>query len=252
MHLGPHLSEFVAACPTITDQNMLRLVLTDMTLALGFEQFSLNHHVDLIGPPADAVVLLNYHDDWIDTAFSKRYFVDDPIHAASMRGGIGFLWHDVPRILTLSQRQQGILAEARKFGLCDGITVPIHIPGEYRGTCSFAGQTLRETSVPLLGAAHLVGVFAFEAARRLVLARCGNAGPTPAIPQLSRRQLDCVALVACGKGDWEISRILNISKATAHQHVEEAMRRYNVCKRTQLVVRALFDGQICYRDTIAH
>ena len=53
-----------------------------------------------------------------------------------------------------------------------------------------------------------------------------------------------------GKTDWEIGRILGIAEATAHEHIEAARRRYGVGKRTQLVIRALFDGQITFSDIL--
>ncbi|KFL45176.1 helix-turn-helix transcriptional regulator [Sphingobium sp. SA2] len=90
-------------------------------------------------------------------------------------------------------------------------------------------------------------MFAFEAARRLQRARWAPGTKTPDIPALSQRELDCIALVGCGKGNAEIGGILNISPNTVRQYIEDAMRKYDVYKRTELVVRALFDGQICYR-----
>lgn len=70
------------------------------------------------------------------------------------------------------------------------------------------------------------------------------------VPQLTQRQLDCLLFVANGKSDWAIGKILGLSPATVHQHVGDAMRRYSVATRTQLVVRALFDSQICYNEAL--
>ena len=78
-------------------------------------------------------------------------------------------------------------------------------------------------------------------------ARWAPGTQVPEIPTLSQRELDCIALVACGKGNSEIGGILKISPNTVRQYIDEAMRKYDVYKRTELVVRALFDGQICYR-----
>ena len=244
--IGPNLSTFLRNCHTLTDQTTLRGLLAEMTEVLGFEHFALNHHVDLAGPPADAVVLMNYDIGWVERAFTERYFIDDPIHAASMRRTTGFFWRDVPHILPLSRRQQRILAEARTFGLCEGLTIPVHVPGEYRGSCSFGTRKVGDISEQILFSAQMVGTFAFEAARRLV--RAGRGKSPAIIPNLSQRQLDCLVLVAAGKSNWEISQILNLSEPTVRQHIGEAMRRYDVCKRTQLVVRALFDGQISYEE----
>ena len=250
MYIGPLLTSFLNDCRLITDEFELRDLLAETTLSLGFEQFALVNHVDLAGPPVGAMVLMSYNESWVERAISKRYFVDDPIHAASTRTVTGFLWRDVPRMLALSNRQKRILDEARAFGLCEGLTVPVHSPGEYRGTCSFGARVLTDLSTNMLGSAQLVATFAFEAARRLLRDRWRRPGDAPVVPVLSPRQLDCVALVACGRGDAEIAHILGLSEPTVHQHIVEAMRRYGVHKRPQLVVRALFDGQICFRESM--
>ncbi|MDB5580811.1 MAG: hypothetical protein JWR80_5987 [Bradyrhizobium sp.] len=250
MFINPLLINFLNDCRRVTDEFQLRDLLATITKSLGFEQFALVNHVDLAGPPSGAMVLMSYNEGWVERAITKRYFVDDPIHAASTRTVTGFLWRDVPRMLSLSSRQTQILDEARAFGLCEGLTVPVHSPGEYRGTCSFGRRAFIDLSASLLGAAQLVAMFAFEAARRLVRDRWRHPDDLPIVPRLSQRQLECVALVACGRGDAEIAHILGLSEPTVHQHINEAMRRYGVRKRPQLVVRALFDGQICYRESV--
>lgn len=61
---------------------------------------------------------------------------------------------------------------------------------------------------------------------------------------LSPRQVECIALVAQGKSDWEIGQILGLSRDTVHEYVESARRRYGVRRRTQLVLRAVRDGHL--------
>ena len=94
--------------------------------------------------------------------------------------------------------------------------------------------------------AQLVGAFAYEAARRLRRARGLPSSPVP----LTQRQIDCVLLVARGKSDWEISRILGIAEDTVTEHLDAARGRYGVSRRGQLVVRALYDGWFSLTDAI--
>jgi LuxR family quorum-sensing system transcriptional regulator CciR len=162
---------------------------------------------------------------------------------------VGFLWSDVEKMIKLTDRQRDILESARKFGLAEGFTVPVHVPGEYQGTCNFGARSLEKLAPDALPKAQLIGAFAFEAARRIMRARRRDQGLAQ-IPELTMRQLDCVTLVAMGKTDWEIGRILGISESTAHEHIEAARKRYGVSKRTQLVIRALFDGQITFSDIL--
>lgn len=104
------------------------------------------------------------------------------------------------------------------------------------------GQSIDRDQLPL---AQLIGTFAFEAARK---AQRFNAGAPP--PQLTDRQVECVALVARGKTDWEIARILGVGSETVTQHLKDARERYGVTKRTMLAVRALFDGLISFTDIL--
>jgi LuxR family quorum-sensing system transcriptional regulator CciR len=243
------IQDFVRRCNLAATNDELFGLLDEATTRLGFEQFAMTHHVDMAGLPSDAVHLFSYNRDWVEILVDQRYFVDDPILAASAKTAVGFLWSDVGKMIDLTDRQKSILERARKFGLGDGFTVPVHVPGEYQGTCNFGARSLDKLAPDALPTAQLIGAFAFEAARRIMRASKPIQFPSH-VPQLTGRQLDCITLVAMGKTDWEIGRILGISEATAHEHVESARKRYSVAKRTQLVIRALFDGQISFSDIL--
>ncbi|CAM8658570.1 LuxR family transcriptional regulator [Sphingobium cupriresistens] len=247
MYIGPHLGQFVSSCGEVKDEFALKELLAEITPSLGFDQFALVSHVDLMKAKREAMVITSYHEGWIERSLLGNYYVDDPVHAASMRTVTAFLWSFIPTMIRLTRRQRQILEEAKPYGLAEGLTIPVQAPGEYRGSCSFGGSKAVELTVDLLGAAQLIGMFAFEAARRLQRARWLPGVEQPEVPALSQRELDCIDLVACGKTDPEIGVILGISRYTVRQYVDEAMRKYDVYKRTELVVRALFDGQICYR-----
>jgi len=243
------LQDFVRRCNLATDEQELFALLDEETRLLGFEQFAMTHHVDLSSAPEDSITITSYHPAWVEKLIERRYFADDPILSASSRTAVGFLWSDVGKMIDLTDRQKEILEMARRYGLAEGFTVPVHVPGEYQGTCNFGARSLDKLAPDALPRAQLVGAFAFEAARRIVRAR-RRVGRRGDIPALTARQLDCVTLVAIGKTDWEIGRILGISESTAHEHIEAARKRYGVAKRTQLVIRALFDGQISFSDVL--
>ncbi|MDB5724236.1 MAG: hypothetical protein JWQ16_990 [Novosphingobium sp.] len=175
MFIGSDLTRFFDDCRTVANEDELRLILADMTRRLGFEQFALNHHVDLIGPPTDAIMLMNYDPAWIDRALSQGYHLDDPVHAASARSAFGFAWRDVPFMIRMSARQRRILHEAWSYGLCDGFTVPVHVPGEYRGTCSFGARHVDLDQQRMI-MAQMVGLGAFEAAPAACSSPAGRPG----------------------------------------------------------------------------
>jgi len=229
-------------------EDQLHLHLEQCAFDLGFRQFAMGHHVDLSGPPQDAIRITNYHPAWIERSLGEGYFVYDPVHLASTRTAMGFLGSDVPTMIRLTQKQKIILDAARPYGLSEGYTIPVHVPGEYRGTCSFGGDSLERLRPNALPIANMIGTYAFEAARRIMRTRRGIPQGLDALPQLTERQRDSLVLVARGKGDPEIGVLLGISAATAHEHVENVRRAYGNAQRPLLIARALFDGQISFSE----
>src|SRR3546814_18497918 len=59
---------------------------------------------------------------------------------------------------------------------------------------------------------------------------------------------DCVILVAQGKTDWEIGKIFGLKKDSVTKVIDAARMRYDVANRTELVVAALFDGQVSFNE----
>ncbi len=223
----------------------LHSAITEITAELGFDYFALTHHVDAERPPGAAMRLHNYPDNWVDYFDDNRLAVSDPVHRASHVTSVGFTWRELPRLIAMTPSDRLILALAREEGLGDGFTVPAHVPGEARGSCSFACPTGQPLPMRILPLAQLAGAFAFEGARRMW--RSKALGPMPH-PIITDRQRDCLIWAARGKSDWEISRIIGISPETVVRHIKQARERYGVEKRTSLIVRALFDGTISFTD----
>ena len=224
-------------------------LIDDVSREIGFDYYALTHHVEVSAWQDRFVRLSNYPQSWVGRVREGRYFADDPVHAACQKTGVGFRWSDVDRLINLSPRQRDILSQASREGLGAGFTVPVHVPGEFTGSASFSVRSGRALDDDVLPAAQYLGCFGFEAARRI----SGLASPSKERtepPALTRRQVDCLLLVARGKSDWDAAQILGLSPDTVHQHVEGAKKRYGVASRTQLVVRALFDSRITFSDIL--
>ena len=216
--------------------------------ALGFQFFALTHHVDVAHSSGGVIRLHNYPARWADYYDANALGVSDPVHRASHVTSIGFRWSRMPDMIPLTAGDLHVLAMGRDQGIGDGFTVPANVPGEARGSCSFANEAGRPMPEAMLPLAQLAGGFAFEGARRLVSARLvPSEGPAPV---LTDRQRDCVLWAARGKSDWEISRILGVSEETVIRHLKQARERYGVQKRTSLAIRTLFDGTLSFDDVL--
>jgi LuxR family quorum-sensing system transcriptional regulator CciR len=239
---------FVQRSREIGDLEKLRLGIEDVAREFGLRYFLLAHHVSVLGP--NIVQLGNYPDDWANTMRTKRHFTQDPVIHACQKTAAPFLWSELDRIIQLSSAQRKILEDVRKAGFGAAFTVPIHIPGECIGSGSFAvtqGKRFDRSVIPLV---QYVASFAFEAARRLALKPDQLRSEPAAAPGLTQRQLDCIVLMAQGKSDWDVGKILGISRRTVQEHIDAARKRYGVASRMQLIVRMLFDSQVGFQDII--
>lgn len=235
---------FAEAAQACADLPALRDLLCEATDALGFDHFALLDHASLTGAAAGLVRLDNYPGRWVEELLEKGFAIDDPVHLASRRTNAGFGWCELDGLIRLEQRHRNILARGHRHGLGAGFTVPANVPGEPAASCSFAVHARTNLPAAQLHCAELVGAHALRAARRL---RPANGALRP---RLSRRELECLRLVALGKTDWEVARILGLSIETAHQYVKRARSAYGVVSRTQLVVHGLRDSWISFEEAI--
>jgi DNA-binding CsgD family transcriptional regulator len=223
----------------------LREAIGAITTELGFDYFALTHHVNMADAPASAIRMHNYPDKWVSYFDENRLGVSDPVHRASHVTSVGFAWTQLERLIVMTPGDRLVLALAREQGLGEGFTVPANVPGEARGSCSFASAAGRPLPLAILPLAQLAGAFAFEGARRMW--RNEALGPEPR-PSITDRQRDCLLWIGRGKSDWETSRILGLSEETVIRHIKQARERYGVEKRTSLLIRTLFDGTISFTD----
>ncbi|WP_375208131.1 LuxR family transcriptional regulator [Hyphococcus sp.] len=235
----------------------LRSLLDDISREMGFDYFALIHHVDLTGytdalthmNKGELVALGTYPDAWIETYIEDNIVSNDPVLLASHRTNMGFKWSEIPSLIKLSDTHEDIRRRTVKAGIDDGFTVPAHVPGEANGSCNFAmatGGVLPERNLEI---AQLIGGFAFQAARAMVVNACPQA-QTHVKKPLTQRQLECVLFAARGKSDWEIAQILGISPGTVKRHLEDARTHYDVGSRIQVVMRVLFEGRIGLVDAL--
>lgn len=239
---------FMAVVEAAANADDLATAMIAITAELGFQYFALSHHVDMATAAGRAIRLHNYPARWADYYDARALGVSDPVHRASHVTSTGFRWSQMATMIPLTAADRDMLARGRDEGVGDGFTVPAHVPGEARGSCSFANAAGRPIRTAMLPLAQLAGAFAFESARRLWIRRGHLSDPRP--PQLTDRQRDCVMWAARGKGDWEIGRILGISEETVARHIKQGCARYGVNKRTLLAIRTLYDGTLTFPDVV--
>jgi LuxR family quorum-sensing system transcriptional regulator CciR len=242
------VQEFVRRSREVTDLDALKRLVEGLTRQFGFSYFLLSHHVNVV--TANFVQLSNYPEDWSNSMRRLSQFAADPVMRACQKTAAPFLWSELDRLIRLSQTQRQILEGAARAGFGPGFTVPIHIPGECTGSGSFAVQAGRQLNDAAIPYVQYITCFGFEAARKLCLEAEQLNFEVKEAPGLTTRQLDCIVLMAQGKSDWAVGKILGISPRTVQEHLDSARHKYGVGSRHQLIVRTLFDNQLGFEDII--
>lgn len=232
--------EMLCALAKATCEPELCALMEAVTKELGFRHYALIHHDDLRGKPPDRVKLLAYPAVIEQRIIEEATWRRDPVIRACNFAPQAFLWSDLPDIIEIDRRDRASIEAGMQVGLNVGITVPYHLLGECIGSCTFAGMRWPQRITRLLGMAQMIGIFAFQAARRLLR---GNLSPAPP-PRLHPRPRDCVALVGGGLSNKEIARALALTPRTVDGYLTEARQLFGVHGRAELVVAAVSAGEI--------
>lgn len=237
--------DFARRVSEIRTRDALADALEETCSRLGMRYFALSHHVDFAAEPM-GLRLHNYPDGWEQWYDANRLGITDPIHRASHRIARGFFWRDLPKLIPLLPSDRRLIERGRRIGLGEGVTIPAHVPGEARGSCTLVAAVGEMPPETILPCAQSIGLFAFEGVRLLLR---GKAKPPILV---SERQRDCIALAGRGMSNVQIARLLGIGEQTVIEHFRAARARLGVRTRTELVVSLLAQGTLCIDDvTIA-
>lgn len=208
---------------------------------LGFRHYACGSHVDPLHS-GQALMLLNYPLAWVEIYSEQQLHRIDPVFLRAEAAFQPFHWTSEELLPSASRPQRRMLRDATRFGIVSGFTVPVHTParaGTLRGSCTVIPDS------PSLGSHNYIAAQLMTGALFAAAARLQGLDATSVVgPRLTRRQQQCLQLVAEGKSDPVIAQLLGLSAHTVHRHLEDAKLRFNVVTRYQLLVRALVSHQI--------
>jgi DNA-binding CsgD family transcriptional regulator len=222
----------------------------DHTLAaageLGFNRLAIVHAIWFVSPGSRLIFLHNF-DEWGDIFIAREYYRRDPALFLSQRTNRPFSWRDMRRTLPTDPVQARILSEAGHHGLRVGFTVPVAVPYEPAGCCSFATDASELPPASLCRAATSIADEAFAEARRIY----GYPAPIGEVtPHLSPRRLECLRWAVIGRTDAQIAMIMNAKVSTIRTYMADLRRSFGVCSRTELARAAQRAGLIGLEDAI--
>ena len=241
------VGDFHEAIDLIETPEMLSSHLEILCGFAGIRYFAVTHHVSFSRSQAAGIHLHNYPVHFARFHDQQGLGVRDPVHRTSQLRGAGFFWSELPRLIALTTDDYAVLDRAEQAGIGPGYTVPIHVPGEFSGSCSFAMSKGLVFPRNLLAIVQALGAFAFEAARHLQI-----APETRRVCQgrLTERERQIVVSIGQGKAEKQIARLLGISPSTVNDHLKHARLRCGVHKSSMLVYCGLLSGSITYSELI--
>ncbi len=235
--------EYEAEFTQVATTAQLNSTLGKFSRQLGFDHFALSLEFRASRAIAPGILLHDYPEEWARIYVGFELAGRDPVRRACDKSFTGFSWDAIGSLIPMTRGDRQMLQVGKDCGIGDGFTVPRHLPGLARGTCTFAVATDRVLPRDLLANAETVGAEALRCALRLH----GNAR-TAQPPALTERQRECVLWVARGKTAAETAMILGIGTETVVQHLKTARERYEVHCKQSLIIAALFDGMIGFSD----
>lgn len=230
----------IAALRATTSPGDLKALIEAVARDLHFRHFALIDHADLRVAGQGLVDLKQYPPAITQRLIDEGQYRRDPVIRGCVFADGAFLWSELDTIVRLDRRDRDSFALGAREGLNEGITVPYVRLGTPTGSCTFAGTRRPDKARRYLGVAQMVGIFGFQAARRLIRPTMIVAPP----PRLHPRPRDCVILAGRGLSNKEIARALALTPRTVDGYLTEARRLFDAHDRTELVIGALLAGEI--------
>ncbi|MDH5408194.1 MAG: LuxR family transcriptional regulator [Gammaproteobacteria bacterium] len=239
------LFEFIARLNSANSYEEIRLISMDFCHAFGFDNFIYGARIPTSMVSPQYISISGYPPEWRDYYVENDYIGIDPTVSHCFTKTTPVYWETILKT-TCKQDQQvnKLFYEADDFGLCNGISFPIHcIHGETAmfslATGIEAGKS-RSHIQQTLAFGHLFACYVHEAVTRVP----DNGILSMINANLTDREKECLLWTTEGKTSWEVSQIINISERTVVFHLNNAMKKLNVVNKQHAVARAISLGQI--------
>ena len=236
------LQQFVDNMRVALSHEALAEQLSLATRRLGFDHFALAQR-DPARVELEGILLTDLPANWLAALAKDYFYAHDPVLVALQSSATPFVWSDMDSFMDMTDRHRAYMQLAADNGIAQGITVPIHVPGEPSALCSFSMTDNRSLPLESMPYAQYIASSGFEAARRLRNA-CPSANPMG----LTDMQRSILIQMARGKSRLLISRTLKITPSEINTALKMARRRYRVASSTEVVVQALYDKTLSFHE----
>jgi DNA-binding CsgD family transcriptional regulator len=244
--------EFVDELRNLSDLAAVERKLESAARLLGFRHYAMIDHDDhrQLGP--GRIFMQNYPGGYSEQYVAGRFHRIDPVVHACHIAAWSFCWAEIGKFLHLTSGHRAFLERGAREGVSDGITVPFHVFGERGGSCNFSGPLDPDKVRSLLWIVQSIGIFAYQAARRIARAGNGRALEPREVRsvKLTPRERECVILAGQGKTNKQIARDIGLYPSTVKFYLQRVNERYDVESRTQAAFFAALDGEIGVHEVL--
>ncbi len=200
----------------------------------GFDSIACGE-IDLQDRRRSAFFINTWPKAWFDYYQREAVHEFDPILARVRKQTGAFAWSD---IAARSQRELQLFEKIKQFGWVDGLAISLKRTSNFIALISLTSKQV----VPKGDARALIVLYftlAYEKYRALsdgtkVLNRAG----------LTKREVECLGLIAKGATDPDIARRLGIAATTVHEYVESAKKKLDCRTRAQMIAVSVKIGLI--------
>jgi DNA-binding CsgD family transcriptional regulator len=183
---------------------------------------------------------IDWPQDWIDLYTAQNFFAHDFVVAEARVRLTPFAWEEVRAGRKLTTAEQNVYDAARRYGWREVFAVPIHGPFGYQALVTMAAKQLCPLSAAERAALQMMAFAIHDRCR--TAAGAGDTGRQT--HELSERERECLQWAAAGKTDAEIGKLIGVSAATAHFHIERAKKKLGVRSRAEAIARLVLRGEI--------
>lgn len=217
-------------CTTFEQVNTALFTISDK---LGFDAFLYRGRFQTGGTRYVEQIESNYHPSWRQR-YENEFMQIDPTVTHAYSSLSPLVWSDD---MYTNEEQQSFKKEARRHGIAEGVTFPVH---SRNGDVALLSLSLsrsddeaRQHARAMLTWGMLLATLTHEAVRRIVKDQSAARAP-----KLTKRETEVLRWIAEGKSNWEISRVVNISEHGVSHHVRNILLKFDVTSRHQAVAQA--------------
>ncbi|GEM_PF-5303791 len=191
----------------------------------------------------EGITETSYPADWINHYVDSGYTRTDPTRRFALRHPKPFFWSEV--FPHLRKKDMRVFNEAKGFGLLGGFTVPITDAGRLIGGIGLSADSAKIED-PRLKSTLSIAAQIFCTVYDQLLTEEGSGQPPSLdnVPNVTKRELDILAVMATGASNPQISDLFHISQSAVEFHIKNLFEKLGVDNRVAVVVKAIKLGLI--------